>query len=195
MALTNLQRQLRKDAEEVAEMAKIDFWNIEKADPEARTPLLRIAVSHIVVAAVVTEYTLLDEILSSLICRYYFQKGKKKFHLWDQKKFRAFVHYGLDEMYLLKKIDLVHAIKPLPSEVREILRKLNAIRNAVAHSFFPENRKEYRKSGKILYEGGDIRTAAGMKRLLDDCHRVWVYLAARTYDTWYDDSGLPPITD
>jgi hypothetical protein len=29
MGLTRLQRQLRKNAEEIADMAQVDFWNIE----------------------------------------------------------------------------------------------------------------------------------------------------------------------
>jgi len=148
-----------------------------------------------VVGAVVTEYTLLDEILSTLICKQYFKKRAKWFLLWNKKKFRTFVLYVLDEMYLLKKMKVVHAFKPLPKEVRETLRKVNAVRNAMAHSFFPENRKEYRASGKVLYSGKDMRTAEGMQLFMDDCHRAWVYLARRTYDVWHDDSGLEPITD
>ena len=69
------------------------------------------------------------------------------------------------------------------------------IRNAMAHSFFPENRKEHRSVGKVLYEGKDIRSSEGLSRFKDDCHRTWVYLAARAYGTWYDNSGLPFIKD
>jgi hypothetical protein len=157
---------------------------------------LRIAISHIAVGAVVTEYTLLDEILSSLICKHFFKKqGCKPFFFWHQKKFQTFVLYMLDEMYLLEKIELAHAMKPLPKEVRNTLYKVNFIRNAMAHSFFPENRKEHRKTGKVLYSGKDIRTTEGMSLFGDDCHRTWFYLARRTYGTWYDDSGLEPIRD
>jgi hypothetical protein len=59
-------------------------------------------------------------------------------------------------------MDVVHAIKPLPSDVRKAIQKINAVRNAFAHSFFPENRKEHRKNKKVLYGGTDIRTQQGL---------------------------------
>ena len=68
--------------------------------------------------------------------------------------------------------------------------KANPKTKAVQRSFFPENRKEHRKTGKVLYSGKDIRTTEGMSLFRDDCHRTWVYLPSRTYETWYDDSGL-----
>jgi hypothetical protein len=114
-----------------------------------------------VIAQMVTCYTLLDEILSDLIVRYFFKQPKKRLHfgkLWRTKKFQTFNHHILDEMYLLKKMELVHAIDPLPSEVIKFIRKVNALRNAFAHSFFPENRKEHRKNKKVLYSGKDIHT-------------------------------------
>ncbi len=114
MALTRLQQRLRREAEELSVMAKLDFWNIEKQDEEARTPLLRLAISYFVVGAIVTEYTLLDEILSTLICRYYFKRRRKAFINWRQKKFRTFVQYVLDEMYLMKKMEIVHPLSRCP---------------------------------------------------------------------------------
>lgn len=144
----------------------------------------------------VTEYTLLDDLLSTLLCRYYLKQPRKsRFIQWKKKKFRVFVQYMLDEMYLLKKMEAVHAYKPLPKELREILRRLNAIRNAVAHSFFPENRKEYRKDRKVLWDRKPLDTPEGVQALRNDCHRVFVYLAKRAFGKWEDDWDLPPITD
>ncbi len=187
MALTKTQKSLLKEARDIAVLAKLDIWNIEKQDEEARAPLLRIAISQMVIAEVVTQYTLLDEILTDLGCRYYFKKKGKRFILWRQKKFRVFVNYIMDEMFLIKKMELVHAIKPLPREVRSIVHRINSVRNAIAHSFFPENRKEHRKFGKVLYLGKDIRTSEGLKGFKDDCHVAWVYLARRAYGTWHED--------
>jgi hypothetical protein len=86
--------------------------------------------------------------------------------LWRTKKFCTFVHHVLEEMYLLKKMDVVHAIKPLPSNVIKAVRKINAVRNAFAHSLFPENRKEHRKNKKVLYSDKDIRTDEGLRNFL-----------------------------
>jgi len=89
------------------------------------------------------------------------------------------VHYVLDEMYLLKKMDVVHAIKPLHSDVMKIIRKTNAVRNAFAHSLFPENRKEYRKSNEVLYGDIDIRTPQGLQQFVADCRLAFDYLGRR----------------
>ncbi len=151
MALTKTQRLLLKEARSIASLVKLDIWDIENKEKEARTPLLRIAISQMVIAEVVIQYTLLDEILTDLACRYYFKKKGKRFILWRQKKFRVFVNYVMDEMFLIKKMELVQAIRPLPREVRSTVHRVNSIRNAMAHSFFPENRKEHRKVGKVLY--------------------------------------------
>jgi hypothetical protein len=106
-----------------------------------------------------------------VVAKYFFTVPKKKLHfgkLWRTKKFRIFVHHMLDEMYLMKKADIVHAIKPIPRDVRDHLNKLNALRNALAHSFFPENRRENRKTKKVLYAGVDIFTYEGVERFEDD---------------------------
>ena len=90
----------------------------------------------------------------------------------------------LDEMYLLKKVQMAHPIRPLPKSVRETIGKVNAIRNAMAHSFFPENRKEHMKSGKVLYAGKDIRTAEGLQQFKDDCSEAYGYLKKRVQSVW-----------
>lgn len=82
-------------------------------------------------------------------------------------------------MSLLKKMELVHAISPLPSDVRKTIRKINAVRNAFAHTLFPERRKEYRHNKKVLYGNKDIRTREGLKTFLDDWQRTFDYLADR----------------
>ncbi len=187
MALTALQRKLRKEAEEIAEITQMDFWNIERDWDEAewRTIGFRIAIAHMVVAAVISQYTLFDEILADYLCRYYFKKpGSPRYIFWKRKKFRLFVHFMLDEMYLLKKMQMVHAIQPLPKGVRITIEKVNAIRNAMAHSFFPENRKEHMKIGKVLYAGKDIRTAEGLQLFKDDCNEAYGYLKKRVQSVW-----------
>jgi hypothetical protein len=156
IALTRRQRELFKEAEAVAALTKLNYHMIEEADPKARILLLRIAINNMVIAETVTRYTFLDEILSDLIACYFFKLPKGQLHfgkLWRTKKFQTFAHHILDEMYLLKKMALVHAIDPVPSGVRKTIEKVNALRNAFAHSFFPENRKEHCKNKKVLYNG------------------------------------------
>src|SRR5674476_248978 len=168
MPLTRAQRTLLNEAEAVATLTKLDYRTIEEEDTEARIPLLRIAINNTVIAEVVTRYTLLNEILSDLIASYYFKAPKKQIHfgkLWRTKKFRTFVHHVLDETYLLKKMELVHVIKPLPSDVIKFIRKVNALRNAFAHSFFP---RTGRSTAKIKRFSTKTKTFVRPKD--------WVYL-------------------
>jgi hypothetical protein len=185
MALTKAEAKLRHEAEALAELAKLDFWNIESQPKEFRKVGLQIAINKIAISVVVGQYTLLDEILADCICSYYFKKkGKRRFLLWKDSKFRVFVNYLLDETYLIKKLDTVNALKPVPRSVKSIIHRVNSLRNAMTHSFFPENRKEHRVAGRILYEGKDIRTREGITAFLSDSHDAWSYLARRTYGVW-----------
>src|SRR5208337_4475441 len=134
---------------------------------------------------VVGQYTLFDEILADCICAQYFKKkGSRRFILWRNQKFRVFVNYLLDETYLIKKLEAVNALKPVPREVKSMVYKVNSLRNAMAHSFFPENRKEHRATGKVSYDSKDIRTKDGISAFLADCHEAWTYLARRAYGVW-----------
>ena len=177
MRLTRRQRALFEEAEAIASLTNFDFHRIEDKDIDA-TLGLQIAIHKMATGEVVIRYTLLDEILADLIARYFFQSADFP-KLWRTKKFSTFVHHVLDEMYLLKKMDVVHAIKPLPSNVRKAIRKINAVRNAFAHSLFPENRKEHRENKKVLYGDRDIRTHEGLKNFLVDYHLAFNYLERR----------------
>src|SRR5260370_13501128 len=145
---TKAELRLRREAEKIAELGKVNFWDAEEWEKGLeRKTLLQICIHNMVVSTVVSQYTLFDEVLADLICRYYFKRsGTRRFLLWRQKQFRTFVHFILDEMYLLKKMQLVHAIKPLPPEIRGTIKKVNAIRNSMAHTLFPQNRKNHRKA-------------------------------------------------
>jgi hypothetical protein len=77
MGLTRAQLRLKKEAEKIAELSKVDFWNVEKEDKEYRTTLMELAINHMVVGAIVVEYALLDEIFSTLICKYYAAEAEK----------------------------------------------------------------------------------------------------------------------
>ena len=184
MTLTRRQREQLKEADAIANLTQLAYQRIEEADAEARSTLLKIAIKKMVIAEIVTRYTLIDEVLSIIIAHYYFKENNKEptfRRLWRTKKFQTFAHYILDEIYLLKKMDIVHAIQPLPSDIRKTIQKLNALRNALAHSFFPENRKEHRKNKKVLYAGMDINTYEGLQRFINEWSIAWDYLETRAY--------------
>ena len=180
MALTRAQKRVCEEAKEIADAVSLDIWQVESWPSAARISMLKVAIHRMVIAEVVIQYTLLDEILADLICRYYFNEKHTHFgKLWRTKKLKTFVHYILDEMYLLKKMDLVNQIKPLPKEVMKTLRKVNAIRNSMAHSFFPENRKEHRETKKVMYDGRELLSRNGLYAFKRDAYTAWAQLAAR----------------
>lgn len=137
---------------------------------------------QIVRSEVITKYTLIDEFLTVIICHYYFKRPKKNLSfraLWKTKKFQIFNHYIMDDTYLLQKMRVVRAIGEIPSEVRNAIERINAVRNGIAHSFFPENRRQYMAYKKVIYRDEDIFTTAGMDKFREDYDLVSDYLWQR----------------
>jgi len=103
-ALTWHQRRLLREIGQIANIAKVDYPQIQKAyEPDERTTILHVMKDKIVRGDVVVKYTVLDEFLTDIICDYYFDRNEPDYgRLWKTKRFRVFVHYIMDEIYLLK---------------------------------------------------------------------------------------------
>jgi hypothetical protein len=170
-------------ADEATAMARLVGANVDEIKDKSDVRLM-LAIDKLVIAEVVTQYTLIDEMLAEIIVRHFFDIEPDVLHFekaWKREKFKIFVHHILDEMFLLKKLSLVQAIRPVPSGVSRIINRMNAVRNGLAHSFFPENRKENRATGKVLYEGADIRSLDGLRQFKDDAATAYRYLYDRVY--------------
>jgi hypothetical protein len=131
------------------------------------------------------KYALIDEFLSVIISNYYFRRNSKSEstfrRLWQTKKFRLFVNYFLHEAYLLNKMRMVHEIKALPSDIRNALERVNAVRNAIAHSFFPENRRQYREQKMVMYQNSNLFSKEGIAKFLEDAARVEDHLMEQAF--------------
>jgi hypothetical protein len=180
MRLTKRQRQLIEDIELLAAPLRIDP-TLLPIDTQGRTDQLLVVFHQWVRGQVVMRYTLIDEYLGNIIANYYFRKRKAGHYrrLWKTKKFQLFCHYVLDELYLPKKRDLVEAIEPLPTGIGGKIMKINDLRNALAHSFFPQNRRRYYNRGTLLYEGQDFFTKAGVEKFWSDADEVINAVSAR----------------
>ena len=110
-------------------------------DSGERTTRLGQAKKQIISGAVVLDYVLMDEFLSAVMCWHFFGKKRGFSELWRTKRFKVFNYQLLEKMYLVQKLDFVKAIHDIPKPVASDLMALNDLRNAVAHSFFPENRR------------------------------------------------------
>ena len=111
------------------------------------------ALRQFVNARIIARYTLIDEFLTMIICDLYFprRKAEKTYgRLWKNDAFRIFNHFLLDETFTITKLNMVKAIKPLPANVERIINRINALRNVVAHSFFPENRRKHMPTKKVI---------------------------------------------
>ncbi len=185
MALSKRQRQLVAELKAVSSICRIDYTTVEERfDAEWRTTILELIFRKIVTGYVIDTYTFIDEQLSDVICRIYFAGPKNKINfksLWRTKRFKSFVHNALDNLYPLHKMRLVSDIKEIPKEYRSTIERLNELRNALAHSFFPENRRSYRDTKKVLYKGINIFSIQGVEAFEEDRQALVDYLWERMH--------------
>jgi hypothetical protein len=189
MPLTRAERKLVETAKEIAALTGNDLDTVDSWDIDFRPHGIRAAINQMVIGEIITRYTLLDELLGSLIAKYYFRVPMQPTNFrkwWRTKKFRIFNHHILDEMFLLKKMQIAHAIKPIPGNIQSSIHRVNSVRNAFAHSFFPENRKEHKKLGTVLYQGKDIRTPEGLDGFFTDSLAAYNFIAKRVYTGWVE---------
>ena len=184
--LTRTQKRLVDDLNKIMSAVGLDYWNILDRDPEYdqhRTVVLQAIVREIVRGEVISQYTLIDEQLGSRICRYMFE-SEAFMRLWKTKKFERFNYFILEKMSLMEKLAFVKDVYMMSKATAADVEAINAIRNAVAHAFFPENLRAYRtKQGSASrkltgprYKGVDIFTFDGIDRFLNDSRRVVQFL-------------------
>jgi hypothetical protein len=89
-------------------------------------------------------------------------------HLWRTKRYRLFNYHVLEELSLLQKLRFAKAIKPIPKKLVSRIERLNALRNGLAHAFFPENLKK----SPPLWGGASVFTLSGAKALSQDIQEV-----------------------
>src|SRR6266404_8670681 len=184
--LTRTQKHLVVELDQIMVAAGLDYWDILNRDSEHdeyRTVVLRVITRGIVRGQVVGQYTLIDEQLGSKICHYMFD-NMKFMSLWRTKKFERFNYFILEKMSLLEKLAFVKDVYAVSRAIAADIESINAIRNALAHAFFPENLRAHRmKHGSAFrklvgphYKGVDIFTLQGFDRFLDDSGRVVQFL-------------------
>lgn len=176
-ALTRLQKKLLAEVTEIAELSRVDYENILDYDGEQRTVRLQMMKNQIVRSQVIWDYTYVDELLGAAICHYFFGKKRGFIKLWKTKRFMNFNHYILEVLSLTEKLRLVKAIHKVPKPVAADIEALNALRNGLAHSFFPENLR----SSKPIYKGKDIFSREGLERFIEDMGKVSSFFLGRNF--------------
>jgi hypothetical protein len=176
-ALTRLQKKLLAEVTEIAELSRVDYENILDYDGEQRTVRLQMMKNQIVRSQVIWDYTYVDELLGAAICHYFFGKKRGFIKLWKTKRFKNFNHYILEVLSLTEKLRLVKAIHKVPKPVAADIEALNALRNGLAHAFFPENLR----SSKPIYKGKDIFSREGLERFIEDMGKVSSFFLGRNF--------------
>ena len=183
ISLTKKQRQLRQELDNIAQVIGMDYWNILVRDPEARTPVLEVMKREMIRGEIVSQYTLIDDLLATKLCEYFFP-GKKLISLWKTKRFRRFNYYILERLYLVHKLAFLKEAYRVRKDIASTIEEINALRNAMAHAFFPENLRAYQMKGRpaprkpitVSYRGLDVFTVAGMEKFKSECVNVYEYL-------------------
>src|ERR1700730_14917436 len=57
---------------------------------------------------------------------------------------------------------------PVPVPGERGIERINALRNAIGHSFFPENRRQYAGHKKVMYQGENVYTRNGIQKFEED---------------------------
>jgi hypothetical protein len=190
MGFTSHQRRLLKELDEIVALVDMDIRTIGEYESHDRVIRLAIIKDKLIRGEVIGKYTLIDEYLTNIICNYHFQRPKKDEtygRLWKTKRFRLFVHYIMDETYLSKKLNIVNAIGPVPKDVRASIMRINDVRNDLAHSFFPQNRRRHMaiktrsllNFDRVLYDGVALYTTEGVQKFHNDVDIACEYLSKR----------------
>jgi hypothetical protein len=184
--LTKRQRALIAEIKELLVKLNLDP-DVLALRPEARTTRLELAKDQILRSSVILQYVLMDEQLNSIICWHFFGKKRRFQQLWKTQRFKAFNYFVLEKLYLQQKLDLVRYVDDIPKWVAADLSALNDLRNAIAHSFFPENRRR-----KPQWKGQSVFTKAGFDRFSDDMDKLEDYFWERYWSGSPEDTGNNP---
>jgi hypothetical protein len=128
-------------------------------------------IRQLVLSKVIWEYTYVDELLGSVICHFFFGTKKDFPNLWRTKRLQTFNYYILEVLSLSEKLRLVKSIQTLPKSIAADIETLNALRNGLAHAYFPENLRSY----KPIYKGLDIYSREGLERFVEDMRKATRY--------------------
>lgn len=165
---TGKQKILLNEIKELIEIVGIDHDNLEDYEKDFITPHLERVKDHLIRSAVIMDYALIDEHLNMVLVNYFFGKKSQVIKLWKTKKFKNFNYFILEKLYLLNKLDLACEIISIPGDIVSDIRKLNDLRNGLAHTFFPENLRR----NKPIYKGKSVYTMEGFRAYQADTEKA-----------------------
>lgn len=175
--LTATQRRLVRELDEITARMRLNYREIAKYESDERLPRLRLVRDHLVRGEIVLAYTLIDEFLNAILCDHFFGRKTSHMKLWRTKRFKNFNYFFLEKLSLMEKLAYVSAIRKVPKPIRRGVEQLNALRNGVAHAFFPENLR----SAKPTWKGRDVFSLEGVNQLMNDLADIDAYFSRRAF--------------
>lgn len=185
--LTKGQKARISELNKIVDLTRTDYLNIAQYEPEARTPVLEHMKQKIIRGHIVDGYVFIDELLGVIICHHFFGKKKGFIKLWKTKKFRNFNYHVLESLSLLRKLALARDIVSIDNKTIDRIKAVNAVRNAIAHLFFPENKSEYKRRKKVTYGGKDVFSLDGLRNFEDDLRAINESLFPHAYGVRLED--------
>jgi len=171
--LTRTERRLVREIKTLASDLGLDPVEIaEEEDQELRYVGLTNARMHIIRGEVITQFTLVDDLLTHELTIEILGGSKKK--PWRRKKVRfdrAKAVLIESRMSLRHKLDLYKTYRRVPARIVEIVAGLNSARNSLAHVFYLEGRRRRAK-----YRGQDIISVKTFDRFREDMQYLYDYL-------------------
>jgi hypothetical protein len=166
--LTSKQKRLVEELDRICKLLFLDYQNVGDYEADGRTAHLELARDHIIRGDIIMFYTLIDEYLNDEIARYYFGRNRFFPRLWKTKRFQLFNYHVLEELHLMQKLRHVKAIIKVPKPISATIERLNALRNGIAHSFFPENLSR----SSPTWKGKNIFSYEGIEAFRHDIQEV-----------------------
>jgi hypothetical protein len=102
------------------------------------------------------------------LCDHFFGRKRGYPKLWKTKKFKNFNYHILEELSLMQKLRYVKDLRDVPRAVSADIERLNALRNGLAHAFFPENLRKSRP----VWKGRNIFSLEGVKVFMEDTAEI-----------------------
>ena len=164
------QQRIISDIKGIIEIMGANWEEIINFEKEARTPMLENIKDFYVRGQIIYDYVFIDEMLNVIIL-HHFTNGQTK-------KNGELREYILEKMYISQKLDLIKNFIKLPRNFENCIRALNSIRNGMAHSFSPKNRKR----DKPLWKGEDIYKYHVFERYADEIKATCEFLVSKAFD-------------
>ena len=180
--LTAEEERAVEELEEIYNLLDMDYWNVEEWPEPLRASGLKLAKRRAVMGQLISQYTMSDEMLKREICRYFFGADEGMSEPSGVDKHKNFSDRILERLYVLQKMAVVRSFCTVPKDIIEKVNKVDYLRNAVAHSLFPEFTRDYRERWKLPYKGKDIFKVEGLKLFLEDMKSVNKFFGDRFHE-------------